>query len=358
MKHIYDNRIYKTFGGFGLPDIYIYLKAGFDMNNNMKKVNLHNKPGDWDGIRDRVSRLNKVASRRIARSLRSYAPFEDKFCIAAIGSDGRLEKGEVSSLEVVFYHRNITCSVGTELTNQTKGLWREVYCPLLGDSGYEAKAIESDTISVAFGNMHAVYPSRVFDSAVVHGDPQILDEAKRRAVAEWNGKFGQKVRKILKERKRQSKRVMETGTQEWKSTSIAHYNANCGKAFYNDLYSENELIQVRSVKPGPLRFVQGTIEFAVVAIARKLKIEDAEKLVIELPTPTIEKIAYLGNLGMLSLTNEQVERVVDCYLSFLRLYHASESGYVEAETVVKFDPKEARERIEALSKILEGNIVR
>jgi len=81
-------------------------------------------------------------------------------------------------------------------------------------------------------------------------------------------------------------------------------------------------------------------------------------MVIELPTPTIEKISYLAGLGMLSLTNEQVDRIIDCYLSFLRLYHASESGYVEAENIVKFDPKEAKERIESLSRMLEGNIVR
>lgn len=56
----------------------------------------------WQMTRDRMRLLSEKAGCKISDALASFKDISDKVCIASTGSDGRLEKGFVSRLELIY----------------------------------------------------------------------------------------------------------------------------------------------------------------------------------------------------------------------------------------------------------------
>ncbi len=323
----------------------------------MQKMMLGNGALDHGEIKARVMGLNDDTRITIARKFRPYRLFAKKLCLTAVGSDGRLEKGDMSPLEVVLFHKDINPARVRELVELMNTLLDSDSHPLT-DGSMETKSVLDDEMNYAFGDPRKPYPSRIMDSYPIFGNARMLEIAKLKMLDEWNSPAGKKIIKAIKERRKEARRVMLTGRQRWKGQDVYHFNPDCGRAFYGN---DNGL-QIRSVKPGPLRFVQSAIEVGMVILGRDLVRNGKQRMAVEvlngMPTPTIDKLMFLGDLGVIALPSSDIEKVCDCYLSFLKIYHASESAFVNDERIVRFDQHEARERIELLSKLLEKPLVR
>ncbi len=322
----------------------------------MRKLKLTDNEFGHGTIKGRVIGLNEEARFKVAK-FRPYRAFANKLCLSAIGSDGRLEKGDMSPLEIVLFHRNIDPLMVRELSELAKALLDpDSYSTTEGRT--EAKSVQFDEMNYVHGDHRRPYPSRIMDSYPIFGNAGVLEAAKIRMLEEWNTPAGKKIVKTIKERRKDARRVMLSGKQRWKGQDVFHFNLDCGRAFYGN----EDGLQIRSVKPGPLRFVQATIELGMVMLGRELVRHGKRRMMVEvlsgMPTPTIDKLRFLEDVGVVSLSPTDVEKLCDCYFSFLKIYHASEASFVEDERIVSFDSKEADERIKLLIKLLDKPLIR
>jgi hypothetical protein len=320
----------------------------------MLKLSLKNTPFDHDLIKNRVRRLNREAGSFIRSKLGSYDVYSERLCICAVGSDGRLEKGEASPIEIMLLHRDLDAVRADDISQLARCVLESEAAPIAGES----KSLQMDEITYAFGDHRRPYPSRVLDSAILYGNPELLSYAKAKMLDEWFNPEGKRIVKTIKERRADARRTMLSGRQKWKGHEVTHFDIGSGKAFYDNANG----VQIRSVKPGPLRFVQTVIELGVVMLGREMARQGKRSAMVGilegLPTPTIDKLEYLSDVGLVTLEPSDIEKICDCYLSFLRLYNASERMFVEAENVVRFDPREAKERIGLLNALLEKPLIR
>ncbi len=315
----------------------------------------------WDSNRERVVGLNSRAATAIKKRLEKTPLLEEQICISAVGSDGRLEKGLDSKLEVQIIHKELNPAVVMEIDM----MLREIEVggqPLLSESESEIKLIGTDSIAYAFSNRCIPSPARLMDSLVLFGNPAIQVEAKAALVQELDGKEGKRLLKKLRERKKTFKGVMERGSQNWKGMPITHYDLERGTSYFNDCSDGNgDCVQVRGFKHGPLRYVQGVIEQNMATFVRSMlargDASGATMVLAEMPTPTVEKLEYLKDIGVATISPEGISEAADCYLRFLQLYHMAEWMAVKGRTEMKFDSAEAKSRIETLVRVLEGGIV-
>ncbi len=294
--------------------------------------------------------LNQSAGQTLSRVLERYSALIDHSCIVAVGSDGRLEKGHFSPLEVSIYHRG-SVDLGPLLT-AVQPLVATNGKSLLKEMQPETKNVSTDRMCVAYDDPMRVYPSRLFDGYVLFGSADLFTEAKNRLVAEC---VAGAISSFITTRKKISKKTMNTGKQMWKGNEILHYDLATGVAYFRNT---DEGIQIRSFKAGPLRYVQASVEQAIVAsirgLARRAGVAAATEFALNLPTPTVEKLTFLFDLKHLRLTPSSLSEVVDCYLSFLQLYHLSEERYRANIYSISFNSTEASERIMILARLLGG----
>ena len=312
---------------------------------------------DHVSIKSGIIASNEEVRLTIAKNFRPFRASSSRLCLAAVGSDGRLEKGEMSPLELILYHKDIGPSRVRELAELANAL-PNPESPQITDGKLEIKSVDEDEITYAFGDHRRPYPSRVMDSYPVFGNSSVLDMAKLKMLDEWNSPAGKKIIKAIKERRKEARRVMLGGKQKWKGQDVYHFNLDCGTAFYGN----EDGFQIRSVKPGPLRFVQSVIEVGMVVLGRELERSGRHLRMVEIlnkmPTPTIDKMRFLDDVGVVTLPSSDIEKICDSYLAFLKIYRSSESSFADGESIVSFDAQEARERIELLVRLLEKPLIR
>lgn len=315
----------------------------------------------WQANRERVCGLNRRAAAAIKKRLSTTPLVEDQICISAVGSDGRLEKGLDSRLELQILHKDLNPHVVREIDL----MLREIQVsgqPMMEDSETEVKLLGSDPVGYAFSNRSVPCPARLLDSFALFGNPDLHREAKALLVQELAGKEGKKFLTRLKGRKKVFKNVMERGTQCWKGQEITHYDLEGGVSHFTTVSDlEGNDVQVRGFKHGPLRYVQGVIEQNLVVFVRAMLGKGdsmgAAMVLNEMPTPTVEKLEYLQDVGVLTVSPQAISEACDCYLRFLQLYHLAEWMAAKGTPQMKFDAIEAKARISTLARVLEGGIV-
>lgn len=316
----------------------------------------------WQSNKERVRRLNASASDCIRSKLSRIPLAEEQLCVSAIGSDGRLEKGMDSKLEVQIIHRDLN----PEAVGEVDMMLREICVsghPLLNDTETEVKRLGSDSMVYAFSNPLIAAPARIFDSVVLFGHPALQRQAKGMLVRELAGPGGKRAHNRIKDRKNSFKRIMERGTQLWKGIDVTHFDLERGISYFSDQGDGNGgIVQVRGFKHGPLRYVQSVIEQNISTLVRALMRRNdnlgALMILDEMPTPTIEKLEYMNDTGIIGISRDGVSEASECYLRFLQLYHLSEWMAGKGKDEMEFDPQEARSRIEALTRLLEGGIIK
>lgn len=315
----------------------------------------------WQNNRERVLGLNKRAASAIKKRLRNIPLLEEQLCISAIGSDGRLEKGLDSKLELQILHKDLNVNVVREVDM----MLREIEMggqPMMEDSETEVKALGSDSMGYAFSKRSVPCPARLLDSFILFGNNDLRGKAKALLVQELSGKEGKRLLKKLRERNRLFRGITESGVQCWKGQEITHYDLEAGVSNFTTVSDfEGNDVQVRGFKHGPLRYVQGVIEQSIVVFARSMlgkgDPNGAAMVLSEMPTPTVEKLEYLQDVGVATISPEAISEAADCYLRFLQLYHMAEWMAAKGTSQMRFDAREARSRINTILQVLEGGIV-
>ncbi len=280
---------------------------------------------------------NRLELERTARKLKELLKNENlsETAITITGSDGRLEKGFFSESEIVIFARN---ELDPAIAGKIKSHGLDV----------EIKRIELDILSFYEGNRNTVFPQRVYDSVVVLGDNQIFLEAKRVLVAEWKTVRG--VKEEIKRKKAEYKGTIR-GEQNWKGRKIKNFDLDAGEAHY---HTDELGAKIRSFKNGPLRWVQFVIANSLISTVKARTLDEGIEILQNIPTPTDEKIEFLRAARVLDLEAGEAKELAEIYDYFLCLYHKSEAEAKKGNSMTKFEPKEVKERITDLEKIIEG----
>lgn len=266
------------------------------------------------------------------------------------GSDGRLEKGPQSKLEIMVLKEK--CPSISEIIEKVKHFVEgQAQDEIFGS--LEIKDLQNEVLSYYGNNPQAVFPTRIFDMRYLSGDRATIDKAYNRLFHELTGENGRRIMKHVWELKRNARKIMVSGTQSFRGDTLTNYDLDEGVAYFGPVSGANNVIK-GSFKYGPLRFVQFT--FAADMI-RYIRSKNDSTLIGSLPTNIVEKFLRLEAESLTALSQGSVADVVDSYKYFLWLYHKSQFKFREnGSRELEFDKNEVNERIEALSKILSGHI--
>ena len=311
---------------------------------------------------DHIKAFNAAVQNQIRDDLgRIFTP--DGFCIATTGSDGRLEKGPVSPLEVVLFldsmgykdmqesgpHRE-------ELSRTLMGYIRgEIGRPLF-EQGLEIKSVDTDEVHKVVKTypdgrkVTLVSPNRIFDSMLLYGNPAVLHKAQQKLVEELKrpeARVG--ILERIIHRAKEFRNVAISGIQKYGNSSLMHYNPKEGVAFYDP---DNHLL---SFKQGPLRAVQ----FAIVRdLIKELRAGKNPDYLFSLTHNTVDKLREAEVKRDTSLTSQEVIDLTDGYKYFMWLYHISQMAYLNnGEKETRFDVKEVQDRSKRIAEICVKPII-
>lgn len=309
----------------------------------------------WEMTRERGQLKNEQIGDRLKAILGAhrYSVEHDGICLTCTGSDGRLEKGHISKPEIMIYQNRVPKNLVGYIESVALGLVDEKLERLVEQGPIDVKDIIAGNMSYADNNPATIFPSRIFDSFYLCGDPTVLVKAKVRLIAELRGPEGSRLSDRVKRRLRDTRNSMNTGTKMWHGQRVTDYDLNEGVAYFQDIKDVN----LRSFKSGPLRFVQTAMERALVQLARTCSDpKEVERVIAKMPTPTVEKFGHLHDAGIINMAISDISEVVDCYITFLQLYHISERMAKSGQTTTEFDKQEAKERIDAILRIIGSGI--
>ena len=302
---------------------------------------------------DHVAQFNRGIMNQISLDLNEvFRGFEGKIAVVTTGSDGRLEKGPFSPMEIRVYgeERDLEESLGLlrKYISEEKGIKLfDDYIETKDLSGcrmsYYDKVIKGEEILL-------VSPNRFFDSEILFEKNGIYEKAFRNFVEELRGDKGRSIFGRVKAKSKEYRRVTTSGKQKYGGEILDHYDIEQGLAFYDP---EQKLW---SFKQGPLRLVQFSL---VKDLIRKIRKDNSDKTpFFNLPKNTIDRISRIEVEGRTSLSVGEIEDLSDCYKFFLHLYHKSQFHYAQnVSKLVEFDPKEVKERCETLERICSFPII-
>ena len=270
-----------------------------------------------------------------------------RIAIMITGSDGRLEKGPQSRIDLVVLKENMPSIDGivgsvesiTEL-NSGKSIFEDT----------EIKDLENDSMSFYKNQRDRTFPGRIIESELLAGNDYLGEKSRMKLYNELVGPDGKSIKDKTKDKEKEYRKIMLSGKQTRKGEEIEHFDMDSGMVFYDP---EDGIF---SFKYGPLRFIQLSFISDIVNFSRQKQRND---LITGLP-PNIEDRFYeLENLGLSGLPNNQVVELIDNYKFFLWMYHLSQSKYKqEGHKEMGFDRQEVKERINSISKILDKGIIK
>ena len=290
--------------------------------------------------------LNKLASSRVADALSSFN--EKDFCIVTVGSDGRLEKGMFSPLEIVLY----TPEKNERLEAKIKSL------DIIDGSGLEVR-LPSDSVSYAYSDPAKVYPSRTIDSYFLLGNKDLLTAARVKLIDELSTQ-GRRILENLSQRKKEARQTNGRGWQTYKGARGTHFDLSLNQAYFGlDVRGEYPEFKNRSFKNGPLRYIQIAVEQAVCRYLR-MQAEGKQELVEfldKLPTSTVDRIGILADMDLLKI--RVPADLIETYLFFLYLYHTSENEYVHGKSTLDITRhiSEIKERLHFIDSIANEGLL-
>jgi hypothetical protein len=302
---------------------------------------------------DHIFAFNKSLQSDIKKDLDVL--FRDRSClIATTGSDARLEKGPVSSVELMLFYEE-----GFDISSALKKLKNYVYKKNNRQIFYkniEVKNPKTDKLYECYINdgskeIRLVSPNRIFDLRRLYDPKDIFSDVLAKFFLELTSEKGRSLFEFAKQRVRDHKKVTLTGVQNYKGEEIFHYNLEEGVSFYNPSKSQS------SFKQGPLRMVQYSLIRDLIKKEREGQ-EEAKSL-FNLPHNTVEKLSRLEVEGKCALSSAQIGDISDCYKYFLHLYHKSQFEYRwNKGSKISFDKQEVRDRCSSLTQICSNRIIK
>lgn len=301
---------------------------------------------------DHLLAFNRGVQRKVSGDLeRILSRLPDLFVACTTGSDGRLEKGPVSPIEIMlFVERGDDGSVEDIIETYASG---EGNLALFKD-GMDKRDLESgDRLAITRfkteeGEVEVYSPHRILDANQLFGSEHIYRRAQRILAAEV-GLSEEKTRyQNLRRRTRAICKISESGEQKYKGDIITHYDLDRGVAHYDP---ENSLL---SFKQGPLRAVQyALVRDTIKSLRAGASIED----LMRYSKNTVEKINELGVEGLTTISSDAVADLTDSYKFFLHQYHRSQQSYRQkGEKAVSFSVDEAQERAVCVARLCAEEI--
>lgn len=249
--------------------------------------------------------------------------------ICITGSDGRLEKGPYSDLEFLVLYNG---------TPEAKQRLEPILEMLQSFNGYkiaekiDVRDVLLDSMNTFGSSEKQVYPGRILDSNVVHGNEHLLYLGKVKLIHEWLAPDGSKFHSRVKKKLKEARAICESGKQKFNATmpELVHFNVKDGLLHYdprNNLYS---------LKQGPLRAIQYDFVRRVIRACRKIAEQDeAVAFVKGLPRTICPRIDYLREHDSYEHDEKTTERAIDAYREALYYYHLSQEACLQGETTIQ-----------------------
>lgn len=299
------------------------------------------------------SRLQKELTRIVESN---WDGQEEQFAITTTGSDGRLEKGTQSKMELMIIHHpsfdpsTLDRSLSNFYNTSPQEFWQVNELKKLNDP--------SKPISGYHANPSRLFPTRLFDAELIGGNPQIFFEALEQQEAELTGPLGERCLSFLNDRRRDAFHVIKQGSNKFKGENIIHFDLDKGVSYYGDPHLSR--VGSGSFKFGPLRGIQyrmGVDLIRMYRAASKYGVS-APFTLDDIPNNTPERLLWLETGGYTTRSNSEISSLVDNYCFFLKAYHQSQWSYKhDTKTEVGFNRAEVRERLSDVVKLLEKPII-
>ncbi|MBI2151293.1 hypothetical protein HYU21_01040 [Candidatus Woesearchaeota archaeon] len=276
--------------------------------------------------------------------------YEDS-ALYTTGSDGRLEKGPVSTLEFLLLIEGRTGKrKAAPLIEQLRA-----FKPKLTDGSVEVKVIGRDNMNRFNNRYDRTYPQRILDLAYLAGKKGIEESAKLKLAREWIGKRGRNIDGSIKRKLRDFQTISNTGKDIITfGYELVQYDLELGLAFYDPQLKQS------SFKFGPLRYVQFAIIKDLVKYYRQsIRTEEESELITRLPANTQDKIHYLEAEGLLNISPNQAVELVNSYNYFLWMFHQAQEKYeTNGLKEQMFDIKEVKERLKGIDSIISNGLLK
>tara|TARA_Y100000310_G_scaffold329554_1_gene399648 strand:+ start:11416 stop:12390 length:975 start_codon:yes stop_codon:yes gene_type:complete len=302
---------------------------------------------------DHVAQFNRGIMGQISTDLnRVFRDFEGDVAVSTTGSDGRLEKGPFSPMEMRVYGERVYLDESLRFLRRYVSEEGKIH---IFDDFIEPKDLSGSKMnylemSIGGRDVLIASPNRFFDSETLFETDGVYKKAYGNIVEELNGSNGSSIFKKVKEKARECKRVTTSGIQSYSGGALNHYDLEQGMAFYDPEK------KIWSFKQGPLRLVQFSL---VKDSIKKLRESNRDnEFIFGLPRNTIDKISRIEVEGRTPLSIGGIDDLSDSYKFFLHQYHRSQFNFAEnGSKTLEFDPKEVRERCESLRAICSDPII-
>lgn len=298
---------------------------------------------------DQLRQYNLRLQDRLVRTLPDEHPSEyaDRFFIATTGSDGRLEKGPQSKVELIVYSP-------LEIRQEVKDVVDEIidddslrtFDPIV-----EYKKLCTGKLSLYKEDPNRVFPNRVLDSRFLYGNDLLLPLALRGIADEFTAEHMNRILKNAKDQERYARKIAREGKANFQGNDIVHVDLHEGIAHYDD---ENHFGPKRgSFKYGPLRLIQTSMTRG---IARRISTRDFDlDHLDDYPTNTVDRLHFLETEDLTGLTHSEIADLADNYKWFLWVYHQGQENWrLDKQTETRFDKEDGKHRLEDTLKIIEG----
>jgi hypothetical protein len=292
--------------------------------------------------------IHDMCSKHIGKEMKG---FSKDWSIMTTGSDARLEKGPVSPVELVLYtYGNQNDDVKEKLKDSvSSNSFVSFY-----DRCMEIKDVSNNVISESVFNsglsneLKICSPNRFLDASFIFGDILYYELAKQSFLREIRSDYGKSILKKIKHRGREHLVATKTGIQKYnKNISLLHFDVDKATSFYDPE------ARLWSFKQGPLRAVQ----YAIVKDSLKfIRSENDADFIFDAPRNTVQKLEFLMDENILSLSKGGLSDLLDNYKYFLWLYHKSQWMFNKGVDVVSFDSREVRDRCKNIEEICSGSL--
>lgn len=243
----------------------------------------------------------------------------ENFFVSTTGSDGREEKSNYSKVELMlFYTQKLSTENQMLIQDKLRALCVEY--PSLFSADIEVRNLSvDDPLKFASSSREEVFfPTRCLDAVLLCGNSTVFDDYKK-SLLSLNSK---KIAEFKSRRFDIPKNILlHKGIQVIHGEEIQHFDLDSGVVFYSKSNIENRT--TRGTKHGHLRAVQYKVGLIIFKAIRDKKV--TEESLFELPSGGIvSRLHYLFDNNLLSITKDQLSKLIDSYKYCLHLYHLSE----------------------------------
>lgn len=307
---------------------------------------------NYTSYNEHLIAFNRCFQKEIESDLNSKIS-DNRISIVTTGSDGRLEKGPISPIEVIILSEegNFDLTVN-ELKNYIcKSNKKKVFNThlekkdLSKDEMYKCIAIDENSNKVEFNS-----PNRMFDMSFLFGDKSLVTKSLENFYCELNSQKGKSILKLLKDRQKEHANISLSGVQNFKGNHLTHYILDEGVAFYNPS------LNIWSFKQGPLR----TLQYSLIRdLVKKLRTDYiSPERIFNLPRNVVEKLNCLEVEGLSQLSSLQIDELADSYKYLLHLYHKSQFAYSHLNSEkITFNSQEVKERCNSIVRICSLQLI-